>query len=456
MAPVSAPPSFTLLRAARLIDARRGDTIQDGALLVEGDIIRAAGRAAEVRPPDGVPPESVLTLDYPDGTILPGLVDTHVHLNGFGDGRAGDDLASLPDELLLLQAARNARRHLESGVTTLRDCGAKGQTTFRLRDAMRQGIVGGSRLVLCGRPITITGGHLWYFGQEADGVDAVREAVRQLVKEGADFIKVAATGGSTRTSDATRAAYTVEELRALVDEAHRFGKPVAAHCSGTQGVAAALDAGMGEGDTIIHCVFREPDGSTRYLPEIAERLATQRVWVDLTLAQSGARERLLRARAGMTDQPGRPVGTGAADAPGTSGAHAASAGLTERERAELASLERARAVRRDHVERLFAAGIKVVCGSDSSWGWYVTGEYQYEVIDHAEWGMGAVPALLSATRDAAACLRLSATTGTLEPGKAADVLVVDGDPTTDVRDLLRVRDVLQAGRRVARSDGATL
>ena len=149
---------FTLLRAARVIDGRGGAPLEHGAVLLEGTRIRAVGRQSEVRALDGAP---VAELDYPGGTILPGLIDAHTHLNGFGDGRRGDDLATMPDEVLLLQAAANARRHLESGVTTLRDCGSKGRTSFMLREAVRMGVTSAPRLVLCGRPVTITGGHLW-------------------------------------------------------------------------------------------------------------------------------------------------------------------------------------------------------------------------------------------------------------------------------------------------------
>jgi len=407
----------TYLRAKWVVDGRGGEPIANGAVLMRGGQIVEVGPAAQVHVPEGGP---VLRLDYPDGTILPGLVDTHLHLNGMGDGRGGDDLATMPEELLLLQTAKNARRHLLSGVTTLRDCGAMKRTTFMLREAVRQGIASSPRLVLCGRPITITGGHLWFFGEEADGVDGVRRAVRRLVKEGADFIKVVATGGSTCSSNPTRAAYLPEEMRALVEEARRFGKPVAAHCSGTEGTLRALDAGMGEGDTIIHCVFREPDGSTLFRPEVARRLADQGVWVDATLAQSGARERLLRQRAGRDG------------------------GLSEREQRELAELGEARCVRQDHFQRLLDAGVKMVSGSDSAWGWYGTGEFQYEVIDHSQWGMGSMAAILSATRDAAACLGLAREVGTLEMGKRADVLVVDGDPVADIHALLNVRDVFLA------------
>ncbi len=243
---MAAPASMTRILAPRLIDGRGGPPLQRAALLLEGSTIRAVGTEEELRPPDGATLE---TLVYPNATILPGLIDTHTHLNGFGDGRLGDDLAESPDELLLLQAARNARVHLETGVTTLRDCGSKQRTAFQLRRAIAMGIAPGPRLHLCGRPVTITGGHMWYFGQEADGADGVRQAVRQLVKEGADFVKIVATGGSTRTSDPARPAYNPDELRALVDEAHKFGKPTAAHCSSTQGVIDAVEAGV---DTIIH------------------------------------------------------------------------------------------------------------------------------------------------------------------------------------------------------------
>lgn len=408
------------LRADRLVDGLGGEPVRDGAVLLGGGQILAVGPTASVQPPEGAP---VVRLDYPGGTLLPGLIDTHVHLNGFGDGRGGDDLAQLPDALLLLQTAQNARRHLESGVTTLRECGAKGRTTFMVRQAAAQGITAAPRLVLCGRPITITGGHLWYFGEEADGVDAVRQSVRRLVKEGADFIKIVATGGSTRSSHATRAAFRPDEMRALVEEAHRFGKPTAAHCAATEGILNALDAGV---DTIIHCVFREIDGSTRFRPEVAQRLADQGVWVDMTLAQSGARERRLHAQ------------------------QARGEALSAKEESELASLAAARHVRREHFERLLELGVRMVSGSDSSWAAYPIGEFQYEVIDHAEWGMGSMAAILSATRDAASCLGIERVTGTLEAGKAADVLVVDGDPVAEIRALLRVRDVFAGGQRVPR------
>ena len=414
------PSRFRLIRAAQLIDGRGGPPLQHVAVLVEGATIRLVGPASEVRAPDGAP---VDVHDFGDATLLPGLIDVHTHLNGFGDGRPGEDLAALPDEILLLQAARNARAHLEAGVTTLRDCGTKNRTGFALREAAKMGIIPAPRLVLCGRPVTITGGHLWYFGEEADGEDGVRRAVRQMIKEGADCIKLIATGGSTRTSIASRPAFNATEIRAIVDEAHKFGKPTAAHCSSTQGVVNALEAGV---DTIIHCRFVEPDGTVRFRPEVAERLAAAGCWVDATIAQGGMRIRSLQGR----------------QAAGT---------LAERERQELERSLHASEVHQDHFRRLLAAGVKMVSGSDSSWMWYPMGHFAEEVIAHAAWGMGAAAAIVSATGAAARCLGVDSLAGTVEPGKAADVLVVDGDPLRDMTALRAVRQVFQAGTRVHRS-----
>ena len=273
------PASFKLIKAARLIDGQAGPPLERAAVLIEGDRVRAVGTEEAVAAPEGA---AVIEYDYGDKTVMPGLVDCHVHLIGIGDGRMGDDLTLLPDEVLTLQAAANARKHLYSGVTTVRDCGAKHQTTFMLRQAVEMGITPAPRLVLAGRPMAIIGGHLSYFGVEATGDVECRATVRQLIKEGADFIKVTATGGSTRTSVRSRPSFTRDELAAIVDEAHKFGKHVAAHCASSPGVETALDAGV---DTLIHAYYIDEDGSSRYRPEITERIVRQGVFVNPTLHQ---------------------------------------------------------------------------------------------------------------------------------------------------------------------------
>lgn len=414
------PARFALLTAARLLDGSGAPPRQDAALLLDGDRVAALGRRGEVHAPDGAMAHRV---DYGDATLLPGLVDAHTHLVAPGDGTLGDDVAREDDDILLLQAAKNARILLHSGVTTLRENGAKGRVAFSLREGVRRRLAPGPRMVICGRPITITGGHMGYFGSEADGVDAVRAEVRKLLKEGADYIKIVATGGSTRTSDPNRASYTVAELEAMVDEAHRHGRLTAAHCTAAEGVQNCLDAGV---DMIIHCIFNEPDGSYRYRPDLVERLASAKAWVNPTLyVQRAGIERLGAARA----REGR---------------------LTPELAAELDRQRRALDVRIEAVGRMAAAGVRMTAGSDSPWGWYAPGEFVREIAMLAEAGLSNAEAIVAATSGAAESIGAGAVAGRLAPGRPADVLVVRADPTRDLAALWDVLDVWQAGQRVSR------
>jgi imidazolonepropionase-like amidohydrolase len=417
----SPAPRFTLLTAARLLDGSDRAAIQPGALLLEDGRIARLGPPADVRAPEGA---AAARVDYGDATILPGLVDAHTHLVSPGDGTPGDDVAMEEDHILLLQAARNARTLLHSGVTTLRENGAKGRVAFALREGIRRKLAPGPRMVICGRPITITGGHMHYFGSVADGVDAVRAHVRKLLTEGADYIKICATGGSTRTSDPNRASYTVAELAAITDEAHRHGKLTAAHCTAAQGVENSLDAGV---DMIIHCIFNEPDGSYRYRPDLVERLVAAKAWVNPTLYVMRAgieRQRAVREREGR---------------------------LTPDLAATLDRQKLALDVRLDAVRRMTEAGVRMTAGSDSPWGWYAPGEFVHEIQMLAEAGLSYADAIVAGTTGSAESIGVGAVAGRLAPGRAGDVLVVRGDPTKDLAALWDVLDVWQAGRRVERA-----
>ncbi len=416
---------FKLIRADRLIDARGDRPIERGAVLVEGTKIRAVGRQSEVRPPEGAQVEA---FDFPGKTIMPGMIDCHTHHNGFGDGRSGDDLATLPDEVLTLQSARNALASLFAGVTTIRENGPKNMTMFRLRDAINQGITMGPRMVLCGRPVAIIGGHMGYFGTEVTGPDQCRAAVRQLVKEGADYIKITATGGSTRTSFPLRPSFTVEELRAIVDEAHKFGKLTAAHCVSTQGTVNSLDAGV---DMIIHCVFKEADGTDNFREDVAERIGKQEAFVNPTLHVGRARIWALQSKQ-------------------------QEAGLSPEEQARLDESLRGFEVRLKDCGRLVEMGLKVITGSDSSWGDYKLGNTVYEVECLAMAGLSPMQAVISVTREAARSLGVDHLVGTLEPGKEADIIVVDGNPAQDVNALWNVAEVFKAGQRIPRGPAESL
>ena len=411
---------FTLITAARLLDGTGSAPAEQAALLVENGHVVKLGRVADVRAPEGA---SVDRKDYGDSTILPGLVDAHTHLVAPGDGTLGDDIAKEDDDFLLLQAAKNARTLLHSGVTTLRENGAKGKVAFSLREGVRRQLAPGPRMVICGRPIAITGGHMGYFGSEANGEVAVRAEVRKLLKEGADYIKIVASGGSTRTSDPNRASYTVAELAAMTDEARRHGKLTAAHCTSAQSIQNCLDAGV---DMIIHCIFTEPDGTYHFRPDLVERLVAAKAWVNPTLyVMKAGIERQREAR----EREGR---------------------LTPELETQFEAARRALDVRVDAVRQMSEAGVLMTAGSDSPWGWYAPGEFVHEIHMLARAGLSYSEAIVAGTAGAADSIGVGAVAGRLLPGRAADVLVVRGDPTRDITALWNILDVYQSGRRVAR------
>ena len=415
------PPAshFTILTADRVIDAKGGAPIEDGAVLLEGATIVAVGRAGEIRAPEGA---AAQTTHYAGCTIMPGMVDCHTHHNGFGDGRLGDDLALLPDEVLTVQSARNARASLFSGVTTIRENGPKNVTMFRLRDAINEGLAIGPRMVLCGRPVSIIGGHMGYFGGEVTGANDARALTRQLIKEGADYIKIVATGGTTRTSFPTLPSFNVDELRAVTDEARKFGKLTATHSSNSAGIANSLDAGV---DMIIHCYYLDADGTVNFREDIAERIERQGAFVNPTLQVSRATAWELTHKRDES-------------------------GLIAPEQAELDTARANLDARLDHTRRMIDMGVKVITGSDSSWSSYQLGNtvYETELLVHA--GYTPMQGVLSVTSWAADALGVSDMAGTLERGKAADVLVVRGNPADDINDLWNVEDVFLGGRRVER------
>ncbi len=417
---MSGPNNYKLIRSGRLIDARGGPPIERGAVLVQGSTIVAVGREADVAAPEGAPVEE---FDYPGMTVMPGMVDCHTHHNGIGDGRAGDELVTLPDEVLTLQSARNARANLFSGVTSIRENGPKNMTMFRLRDAINQGLAIGPRMVLCGRPVAIVGGHMGYFGSEVTGQTEVRAMTRQLIKEGADYIKITATGGSTRTSFPLRPSFDVDELRAATDEARKFGKLTATHCLSSEGIAYSLEAGV---DMIIHCTYRDADGSDNFRQDIAERIGEQGAFVNPTIHVARSSVWAIRRRAERQEK------------------------LTRDQQSTLDTGLRNLEQRLEDCRKMIDMGLKVITGSDSSWGDYQLGNTVYETELLVEAGYTPMQGVLSVTSEAAKALGIDSGVGTLEPGKEADIIIVDGDPSTDVNALWNVRDVFKAGDRIER------
>ena len=215
--------------------------------------------------------------DYPDSTIMPGLIDGHVHLGFDGGPNPAARMRAETDEQQLILMLHSARELLGVGVTTARDLGARGYLDVVVRDAIASGLARGPRMVVAARPITVTGGHCWFMGAEADSEDDLRRMVRTHHKHGADLIKVMSTGGFMTTGSAPwYAQFTVAQLAVIVAEARRVDKPVAAHAHGIEGIRRAVEAGV---TTIEHCSFVTETNERRFDEHLAAMIAEQAIFV---------------------------------------------------------------------------------------------------------------------------------------------------------------------------------
>lgn len=390
--------------ASRVVDGTGAPALTDTTVVVEDGKIADVFESARESALSGC---HVIRLD--GCTLLPGLIDPHVHLTFSPDlaedGSVEADLASTSSEQLTLRALRNARLALSGGVTTMRDLGGPGLTTLRLRDAIAAGEVVGPRLLVAGEPITTTAGHGYFFGTCADSVDEVRKAVRRLCEEGVDVIKVMVTGGMMTPGSNFRAPqFSDEELRVIVEEAHRLGRRVAGHILCSAGVRAAIKAGF---DTIEH--GWTITGKTQdYESGLAELIAERGIFGSVT-AQRDLRRLLPHRSNDLEELIGR------------LGPH----------------------------RELVRAGVSMVVHSDA--GPPGTRFERFaESVEVFMRGLGVTveAAIRAATGTAAEALGIDDRVGTIAAGKDADLLVVDGDVTTGIDALRRVRLVTIAGRTV--------
>ena len=413
--------TLKVILPGKLIDGISDKTQEGMAVAIQGSVIEWVGPASQAESLDSGGAQTE-TLDFSGGTLLAGLFDIHTHTNMPGDGRTGEQVNDDDtDEVRLLRSAQNTALAVASGVTTMCDCGSWNRNAFALKEGLALGIVEGPRVLVSGPPLTVKLGHLWYMGGETVGVDAVRSRVVELVDQGADFIKVAASGGSTSTSDPYSAAYSVEELSAIVDEAHNRDRTVLAHCRCTDAINVALDAGV---DTILHCAFYDNDGSYRFDQKTADRLAISEVWLNPTMGLGNAnRERLIKIKAERELTP------------------------DEEDRLERSTVSGANSLAQ--FSALVTAGVKLVGGSDCGWSYYPFGDFQGEIMSLHKAGLSPLEAIYAGTRSPAAALRNLDTIGTVETGKEADLLVVNGDPSQDLECLRDVVAVFKGGSRVA-------
>jgi imidazolonepropionase-like amidohydrolase len=339
-------------------------------------------------------------------TLLPGLIDVHVHLQFDGGAdfeREGRELTS--PAFAALKAAANAKRHLEAGVTSVRDLGGIGGASIEVGRAVAAGLIPGPRILAAGHALTVTGGHGHNvaIAREVDGADAVRAAVRQEIRAGATAIKLIATGGVlTPGIPVSFSAFTPEELAAGVREAHERDLSVAAHAIGADGIRAAILAGV---DSIEHC--------NQLTAATAREMVERGTFRSPTIA----------AIRGILDN-GDEVSAYAVQ-------KAAQIG-DDSERSHRAALR---------------AGVRHVCGTDAGTPFNPHGGASREVGNMVAWGMKPLDALRAATANGAELLRLP-DVGTIEEGKRADLLLVDGDPVDDPAVLLGSKRVWSTGRPV--------
>ncbi|MBZ5704343.1 MAG: amidohydrolase family protein [Acidobacteriia bacterium] len=398
-----------VVHAGKLLDVKTGKTLSDQAIVIEGDKIVSVGPASDA--PAGT------TINLPNATVLPGLIDAHTHLT-FNPSFGYQTLAiSIPREALT--GAHNARLTLEAGFTTVRNVAARGYTDVALRDAINAGDVPGPRMLVSGPALSITGGHCdnnllpseYHATNEgvADGIEAVQHKTREVIKYGADLIKICATGGVLSKGDDPNASqFTLEEMKAIVAEAHRLGRKVAAHAHGAQGVIWASEAGV---DSVEHGHLMN-DAAIATLKKNGTYLVPTLYLVDWQKENA--------AQANLPDYARR-------------------------------KMEMVSEMGQMNAKKAFQAGVKIGLGTDAAV--YPHGLNAHELAVYVRLGMTPLQAIQTATINDADLLGWSDKIGTIEPGKWADMIAVDGDPLQDVTTLQHVKFVMKGGEVVKNDYG---
>jgi imidazolonepropionase-like amidohydrolase len=390
--------SSFLLRDVTVMDGTGADPVPGQAVVVEGR------RLAWLGPADQAPstaPEAV--VEGGGRTVLPGLINCHVHLCNDGAPDLFAQVMSDSIPVATLRAARSASETLQSGVTTVRDCGAADEIVIELARAIELGMIPGPRVQAAGRVITMTGGHGHFIGREADGADAVRRAVRTEIKAGAAVIKVMATGGVlTPGVSPTQTALLPEELAVVAQEAHNSGRRVATHAIGGAGILNALRAGI---DSIEHGFYLDDETLDLAVAQGAFLVPTM-LAVDRIVRNGLAR--------GIPDWV-------------------------------VDKAEREAHKQRESFAAAVSSGMRIAAGTDAGTPFNEHGDLALELALMVQHGLSPMQTLVAATRSAAENLGLSSEIGTLEVGKLADLVVVDGDPVQDISATGRVALVVKDG-----------
>src|SRR5271168_4819180 len=369
-------------------------------IVIQGDKIVSVGADAQI-------PAGATVVDLSNATVLPGLIDAHTHITmttNFGYSTLG---ISVPREALY--GARNARVTLDAGFTTVRNVGATGFTDVALRDAINAGDVPGPRMLVSGPALGITGGHCdenflpfeWHVQAEgvADGIEAVQHKTREVIKYGADLIKICATGGVLSHGDNPQASqYTLDEMKAIVADAHRLGRKVAAHAHGAEGIRWAAEAGV---DSIEHGSYID-DAAIAMMKEHGTYLVPT-LYLEDWMIQYGNLPPFYQQK--MKDTI---------------------------------------LVAKKNIKHAVDSGVKVALGTDAAVYPHGLNAHEFDVYVN-QIGMTPLAALQSGTINAADLLGWADKTGALDPGKWADIIAVNGDPLKDITTLQHVPFVMKSG-----------
>jgi len=407
LAPVAAQtptkPVRTLVRAGFVLDVHTGKETPGETIVITGDRITLLAPTAQTPAQAGD-----REIDLSHSTVMPGLMDVHVHLTGANNFDPYFELSMTPGKEAII-GVENAKVTLEAGFTTVRNVGANDFTDVALRDEINLGHIPGPHMQVSGPALGITGGHMdenllpfeyHVTGQGvADGIPAVQHMVRQNIKYGADLIKIGASGGVLSKGDDPQASqYTLEEMQAICADAHRLGRKVAAHAHGSQAIALATQAGV---DSIEHGSYIN-DEDIKLMKQHGTYLVPTAYLVDW-MHENGHLPDLYQQK--MTD-----VGN---------------------------------AMKANH-KRAIAAGVKIALGTDAAVYPHGLNAHELDVYVN-QYGMTPLAAIQTATLNAADLMGWTHRTGSLDPGKWADLIAVEGDPLKDVRILQHVPFVMKSG-----------
>jgi imidazolonepropionase-like amidohydrolase len=384
--------------------------VGDGRVLENGTVVVDGERIVKVGEGNVSVPRDARKIPLNGRVLLPGFIDSHVHICLDGSAYPHASLTSETLAMTTLKAAQFARQTLMAGVTSIRDMGGKEWIDLTIRDAIRSGLILGPRMLASGRAICITGGQGWYRGREADGPYEVMKAVREQLKAGADLVKFMATGGvMTPGVEPGSEAFTEEELRAGIQEAHKAGRKTATHANGTQGILNALRAGI---DSIEHGTM---------LNEEAISLMVER---DVPLVPTLSAVYHIESK-------------------GVEGGIPAFA--VEKLRRTITPFFR------ESVRMAREAGVRIAMGTDAGTPFNVHGGNLGDLKRLVEVGFSPIEALESGTRIAAQVLGLENELGTIEEGKLADLIVAEGNPMEDIELMAKpeaISLVMQGGKLV--------